>query len=231
MADSYYQFCPIAMASEILCTRWTIIVLRELAMGSTRFNELRRGIPRISPALLSKRLKELEAAGLILRSRAGNAPDLYEYHLTPSGFELVPIVKSIGEWGHKWIETEASLKNLDPKLLMWDIRRNIDPAPMPKKRSVVQIILSESGPARQNWWIIVEPDHETDLCAIDPGFEVDLYLSATSRALTEAWMGYKTIARLKEEDRFTFTGSKELEAAFIASLKLSMFAKVERMVA
>jgi DNA-binding HxlR family transcriptional regulator len=218
------------MASEILCTRWTMILLRELAMGSTRFNELRRGIPRMSPALLSKRLRELEAAGLISRSPAKGGSELHEYRLTPSGAELIPIVKAIGEWGHKWVETEASMKNLDPKLLMWDIRRNIDPAPMPKRRSVIQIILSD-GASKQNWWIIVEPDHETDLCSIDPGFEVDLYLSATLRALTEAWMGYKSIARLIDEKTLVFTGPKDLESAFIASLKLSMFAKIERMVA
>lgn len=227
----YYQFCPIAMASEILCTRWTMILLRELAMGSTRFNELRRGIPRMSPALLSKRLKELEAAGLITRSSAKGSRDLHEYRLTPSGAELVPIVKAVGEWGHKWVETEASLNNLDPKLLMWDIRRNIDPAPMPKQRCVIQIILSDGSSSRQNWWIIVEPGREADLCSVDPGFEVDLYLTATLRALTEAWMGYKSIARLMDEKKLVFTGTKDLQSAFIASLKLSIFAKVERMVA
>lgn len=228
---SYKQFCPVAMAAEIICTRWTLIVLREMAMGSTRFNELRRGVPRMSPALLSKRLKELEAAALISRTPAKNSADLYEYRLTPSGLELVPIVKSLGEWGHKWIETEASLKNAEPNLLMWDIRRNIDPAPMPKRRSIIQIIFTDLEALRRNWWIIVEPDHETDLCSKDPGFEVDLYLSTTLCALTEVWMGYKTIARLIDDKKLIFTGPKELEAAFIASLKLSLFAKVERMVA
>lgn len=228
---SYNQFCPVAMAAEILCTRWTLIVLRELMMGSTRFNELRRGITRMSPALLSKRLKELEAAGIIARTPVSGTPDVFEYRLTKAGRDLRPIVEAVGVWGHQWVETEASLKNLDPNLLMWDIRRNIDPAPMPRRKSTIQIIFTDMDAARKNWWLIVQPDHETDLCAIDPGFDVDLYLSATVRAMTEAWMGYKTIARLKDEKKFVFTGPKELEAAFIASLKLSSFAKVERMVA
>jgi DNA-binding HxlR family transcriptional regulator len=227
----YKQFCPVAMAAEVICTRWTLIVLREMAMGSTRFNELRRGVPRMSPALLSKRLKELEAAGLVARTPAKNSADLYEYHLTASGLELVPVVKAVGEWGHKWIETETSLRNAEPNLLMWDIRRNIDPAPMPKRRAIVQIIFNDLEAQRKNWWIIVEPDHETDLCSKDPGFEVDLYLSTTLRALTEAWMGFKTIPKLIDDKRLIFTGPKELETAFIASLKLSIFAKVERMVA
>lgn len=227
----YNQFCPVAMASEILCTRWTLIVLRELAVGSTRFNELRRGMPRMSPALLSKRLKELETAGVISRTAVHGSPDIAEYRLTQAGRDLRPIIEAVGTWGQKWIETEASLRNLDPDLLMWDIRRNIDPAPMPQQRSVIQIIFNDLDAARKNWWLVVEPDHDIDLCKIDPGFDVDLYLSATLRTLTEAWMGYKTIANLKEEQNLVFTGPKSLEAAFIASLKLSFFAKVDRLVA
>lgn len=227
----YNQFCPVAMASEILCTRWTLIVLRELAMGSTRFNELRRGMPRMSPALLSKRLKELETAGIVSRTAVRGSPDIAEYRLTEAGRDLRPIIEAVGIWGQKWIETEASLRNLDPDLLMWDIRRNIDPAPMPRRRNVIQIILGDLAAARRNWWLIAEPGRDTDLCTIDPGFDVDLYLSTTLRTLTEAWMGYRTIADLREENSLVFTGPNDLEAAFITSLKLSLFAKVERLVA
>src|SRR5689334_7780090 len=98
---SYKQFCPVAMAAEVLCTRWTIVVLREMVAGSTRFNDLRRGLPRMSPALLSQRLKELEQAGIIER-RKGHEGNLYEYHLTRSGKELEPIVQAFGVWGQRW---------------------------------------------------------------------------------------------------------------------------------
>src|SRR3954470_21780924 len=99
---SYRQFCPVAMAAEVLCNRWTVVLLRELLAGSTRFNELRRGVPRMSPALLSQRLKELEAAGVLARKPAGvGAP---EYHLTQSGRELRPLVEAFGIWGQRWIE-------------------------------------------------------------------------------------------------------------------------------
>src|SRR5437868_11686847 len=104
---SYGQFCPVAMAAEVLCTRWTVVVLREMVAGSTRFNDLRRGVPRMSPALLSQRLKELEHAGVIER-RKGNAGNLYEYHLTRSGRELEPLVQAFGVWGQRWIESELS---------------------------------------------------------------------------------------------------------------------------
>ncbi len=122
----YNQFCPVAMAAEILGSRWTLVLLRELLAGSTRFNELRRGVPRMSPALLSKRLKDLEAAGIVTRSRVAGEPDLLEYCLTDAGRDLKPVIESVGIWGQRWVDSEASLENLDPNLLMWDMRRNID---------------------------------------------------------------------------------------------------------
>ncbi len=154
---SYNQFCPVAMAAEILCTRWTLVLLRELAAGSTRFNDLRRGLPRMSPALLSKRLKDLERAGLLVRAKVPGETDVFEYRLTAAGEELKPVVEAVGVWGHRWIESEASLKNLDINLLMWDIRRNIDAEPMPSHRSTIQFIFADQPEARRNWWLLVEP--------------------------------------------------------------------------
>src|SRR5437660_547309 len=106
---SYQQFCPVAMAAEILCPRWTVVVLRELVAGSTRFNELRRGVPRMSPALLSKRLKDLEAAGVVARSQIQRDPELYEYTLTAAGKDLAQVVEAVGAWGQKWVATQSSL--------------------------------------------------------------------------------------------------------------------------
>src|ERR1700750_2191973 len=110
---SYWQFCPVAMAAEILCTRWTIVVLREMFAGSTRFNELRRGVPRLSPALPSARLQELEAAGILTRGASSADPAVFEYQLTESGRELRPLVEAFGIWGQRRIETELSLQHLD----------------------------------------------------------------------------------------------------------------------
>ena len=139
---SYKQFCPVAMAAEILCTRWTVVLLRELVAGSTRFNDLRRGVPRMSPALLSQRLKDLEADGIVCRTPSPTEPGVFEYHLTKAGRELEPLVEAFGVWGQRWVETELSLQHLDVSLLMWDMRRNLDPTPMPKRRSVIQFLLS-----------------------------------------------------------------------------------------
>src|ERR1700755_119337 len=127
---SYRQFCPVAMAAEILCTRWTIVLLRELMAGSTRFNELRRGVPRMSPALLSRRLKELEESGIVARAPA-SASGVFEYHLTEAGHELKPLVEAFGIWGQRRIESRLSLQNLDSDLLMWDMRRSLNVSPLP----------------------------------------------------------------------------------------------------
>jgi DNA-binding HxlR family transcriptional regulator len=232
MTDTgYKQFCPVAMAAEILCTRWTLVLLRELLAGSTRFNDLRRGVPRMSPALLSKRLKDLEAAGILMRARVTGEPDLLEYRLTEAGQDLGPVIESVGMWGQRWVETGASLEHLDPTLLMWDIRRNIDPAPMPRRRSTIQVMFPELPNAHRNWWLVVEPGQEVDLCSLNPGFEVDLYLSTDLRTLTEIWMGYITIARAKEHGRIMITGDRQLEADLGQWLKLSPFAKVRKLVA
>ena len=228
---SYNQFCPVAMAAEVLCTRWTLVLLRELVAGSTRFNELRRGVPRMSPALLSKRLKDLEAAGVVSRSQVNGEPGVFDYRLTEAGRDLRPVIELVGAWGQRWIETEASLKNLDPNLLMWDIRRNIDTSPMPRARSTIQFIFRDLQEVRRNWWLIVQPGQDVDLCSVDPGFDVDLYLSTDLRTMTEVWMGYVTIVRAKDEGKLNITGSKKLAADVSNWLSLSRFAKVDKLVA
>ena len=228
---SYRQFCPVAMAAEILGARWTLILLRELVVGSTRFNELRRGLPRMSPALLSKRLKELETAKVVRRVPVKGEPGTFEYQLTEAGWELKPLIEAIGSWGQRWVDLEASLQNLDVDLLLWDMRRNIDPRPMPRKRCVIEIILNDLPVARRNWWLVVEPRKEVDLCSVDPGFEVDLYLSTDLRTLTEIWMGYISLARARDQGKLLVTGSRELERAMGSWLTLSAFARVEKRVA
>ena len=226
--SSYNQFCPVAMAAEILGARWTLVLLRELVVGSTRFNDLRRGVPRMSPALLSKRLKDLETAGIVTRSPVVGERGAFEYRLTEAGRELKPVIEAIGCWGQRWIDIEASLEKLDPNLLMWDMRRSIDPKPMPPCRNTIQVIFTDLPQTRRNWWLVVEPGQEVDLCSVDPGFDVDLYLSTDLRTMTEIWMGYTAIARAKEQGRLLITGNRQLEADLGSWMCLSQFAKVEK---
>ena len=226
---SYKQFCPVAMAAEILCPRWTIVLLRELVAGSTRFNDFRRGIPRMSPALLSQRLKELEAAQIIRRTPSPTEPGVFEYHLTASGRELEPLVEAFGIWGQRWVETKPSLQNLDVSLLMWDMRRSLDPTPMPKRRSVIQFQYPELPAKERSWWLLVEPNAGVDLCSIDPGFDVDLYVSTDLRTMTAIWMGWDSVRNALSAQRMILTGDRKLAADMQTWLGLSRFAKERKL--
>ena len=226
---SYRQFCPVAMAAEILCTRWTIVLLREFMAGSTRFNELRRGVPRMSPALLSQRLKELESAGIIARTASASDPGVLEYQLTASGRELMPIVQAFGVWGQRRIEADLSLQHLDVQLLMWDMRRNLNPKPMPARQSVVQFVYPELTPAQRSWWLLVDPKTGVDLCSIDPGFDVDLYVSVDLRTMTAIWMGLDTVRAAIANRRMILTGSRQLSSAMQTWLGLSPFAREHKL--
>lgn len=226
---SYRQFCPVAMAAEVLCTRWTIVLLREFMAGSTRFNELRRGLPRMSPALLSQRLKELEEAGIVTRTAVSGDRHASEYRLTESGRELIPIVEAFGMWGQRRIEAKLSLQHLDVELLMWDMRRNLNTDPMPRQRSVIQFVYPELKSNRRSWWLIVDPAEGVDLCAIDPGFDVDLYVSADLRTMTAIWMGLDTVRAAIASKRMVLTGNTRLASAMQTWLGLSPFAKEHKL--
>jgi DNA-binding HxlR family transcriptional regulator len=229
--QTYHQFCPVAMAAEVLCTRWTVVLLRELIAGTTRFNELRRGLPRISPALLSQRLKELEAVGVIERIPIEREPGAFEYLLTPAGRDLGPLIEGFGRWGQRWISSDMSLQKLDAGLLMWDMRRNLRIDPAPPSRRVVQVKFPDAPAKDRQWWLVATPDGCVDLCKIDPGFDVDLYVNAELKALTSIWMGLMPFAQAVHDERVLLTGDREIARAFPSWLALSPFAPEPRMVA
>ncbi|HEX9392294.1 MAG TPA: helix-turn-helix domain-containing protein [Usitatibacteraceae bacterium] len=221
----YKQFCPLAMASEVLCTRWTPILIREFIAGSTRFGDLRRGVPKMSPSLLSKRLKELEGAGVIERKRLPSERGVYEYHLTGAGRDLGAVIEKLGQWGQKWVRPAASLKNLDPSLLMWDMRRNLNPTPLPKKRTVIQFQYADLPSSKSHWWLVVEPEGDVDLCWYDPGFEINLYVTTDLRTMTSIWMGLTSVE--KERDKMALSGPRSIINSMQTWLGLSPFAVVQ----
>lgn len=220
---SYGQFCPVAMAAEIVCSRWTALVLRELLCGTTRFNDLRRGVPLMSPSLLSKRLKELEAAGVIATVPTGQAGAV-EYRLTEAGEDLRPVVMSLGFWGQRWVDSSLSLKNLDPSLLMWDMRRNLDPKPLPPRRCTINFLYPELASAKRSWWLVIDGG-QVDLCSVNPGFEVDLYVRSSLRSMTAVWMGMSTVAKEMDAGQIELIGDKGLAQSMQRWLGLSPFAK------
>lgn len=225
---SYRQFCPVAMASELLCTRWTMVLLRELLAGSSRFNELRRGLPRMSPALLSQRLKELEEGGIVERRPVERESGTFAYHLTEAGMELRPLVEAFGCWGQRWVSSDLSLEQLDAGLLMWDMRRNLQIDELPAERRVIQFQFPDAPARDRGWWLIVAPDTPIDLCSIDPGFEVDLYVSSPLRTMTAIWMGLDRVQDARERGDLLLTGEPGLASTMQKWLKLSPFAGLER---
>ena len=227
MADwGYGQFCPVAMASEVLGTRWTILVVRELLCGSHRFNDLRRGLPHISPALLSKRLRELEELGVVKRHLD---PDtgMPQYKLTEAGEELRPVIMAMGAWGQRWLEAQLSMKNLDPSLLMWDMRRNLNPDPLPSRRVTIQFLYQDVTPGRAKWWVVIDKSGEdgvVDLCKKAPGYDVDLYVVSDLRSMTAIWMGLMTVQEALDAGKLQLTGSRQLQSSMQTWLGLSVFA-------
>ena len=222
-SQSYGQFCPVAMASEILASRWTLVLLGEMQSGSTRFNEIKRGVPRMSPALLSKRLKELEGHGVVRRVEAAHGT---EYRLTEAGHDLKPVIHALGEWSMRWVDHQCALGNLDAQLLMWNMRRKIDPNPLPLRRVVVEFTYPELAKDKRHYWLIVSPSTGADLCSIDPGFDVDLYVTADLKAMTSAWMGMSKMTDEIAAGRITLTGDPDLVRTLSGWMKLSSFATV-----
>ncbi|HYD96141.1 MAG TPA: winged helix-turn-helix transcriptional regulator [Noviherbaspirillum sp.] len=185
MDDSYGQFCTVARGAEALCERWTPLVLRELLCGSKRFNDIHRGVPRMSTSLLAQRLRHLEEIGVVRRHAAGK---VWEYSLTESGQELGPIIMALGNWGARWMNSRFRDDELDPALLMWDIRRSVRLAMFPSDPVVIQFDLHDARVAEKSWWLVVEQG-TVDLCRTDPGRQPAVIVTSTVRALTEIWTG------------------------------------------
>ena len=221
----YGQFCPVSMASEILCSRWTTLVLRELLAGSTRFSDLRRGLTKMSPTLLSKRLKELQRAGIVTASRKPNGS--VDYRLSESGEELRPLIMGLGNWAQRWVESRITLKNLDPSLLMWDVRRCLNVKLLPDRRCTIQFLYRELPPSRQSWWLVVDGG-AVDVCDFDPGHELDLLVKSSLRSMTAIWMGLTTIKQEAESGDLEIEGDPSLARSMQQWLGLSSFAPLPR---
>ncbi len=222
--DSYISFCPTAKVCEILEPRWTLLILCEMWSGSTHFNDIRRGVPAISPTLLSKRLKELERHGMLSRVEDGTGSG-YTYHLTRIARELEPIVEQLGDWVHRNIDTEVRLERLDARVLMWNMRRKVNTAVLPRtRRCVIQFIYPELPEAERNYWLIARPGFPIDMCMIDPGHDVDLYVTAELRAMTAAWMGLSTLQGEMNKGKIDLVGDVTLVSSIGDWMVRSRFA-------
>ncbi|MDH5446579.1 MAG: winged helix-turn-helix transcriptional regulator [Gammaproteobacteria bacterium] len=217
----YGQFCPIAKASEVIGEKWTILIIRELLIGATRFNELQRALSLISPTLLSKRLDSLELDGLIVKKKIQGQKG-YEYFPTQSCHELMPTILSIGEWGMKWTISNLTHKDYDVELLMLYLMRSIQPQNLPGNNTVIRFKFTnvETFP---EWWILVDKDN-VDFCTHDPGKDVDIYFTSTIETLTEIWMGRGSYKKAVREGDLKLVGDTNLTNNVTSWMANSVFA-------
>jgi DNA-binding HxlR family transcriptional regulator len=211
------QFCPVAKTSELLCERWMPLIVRELLCGSRRFGEIQRGVPLISPALLSKRLRQLEATGVVERTPTGHGAD---YVPTAACWELYPIIEAMGVWGQRWARSRYTPDELDPGLLMWDMRRMLQPAGLAPARTVVEFRFRGAPTGKSTYWLVVDgrsPDTAApgiDLCLVDPGYTVNLRVRADLRSLTQVWMGDVSMLTAISSGAITLDGPRPLVRRF-----------------
>jgi DNA-binding HxlR family transcriptional regulator len=217
----YGQFCTVARGAEVFGERWTPLVVRELMCGSTRFNDIRRGVPRMSPSLLSKRLRKLEEIGVVRRTQSGKSA---EYRLTAAGEELRPIVLALGHWGARWIGSRLRRDQLDAGFLMWDIRRfaRVDAFPR-ERRVVIHFRFSGARSGERLWWLVVE-NGSADLCRDDPGQELTLVVDCSVLALTQVWSGDREPAEVVRSREVRVSGAARDAKALWNWLGSSAFA-------
>ena len=219
----YGQFCPIAKATEIIGEKWTLLVVRELLMGGTRFSELQRGLSMISPTMLSKRLYTLEQHGLVMKKKIINQKG-YEYFPTKSCSELLPIIKTLGDWGMRWARSNLTEKDYDVELLMLYLKRSINPENLIGNETVIRFKFTDIKDY-PNWWMVVQ-GNEVDLCVNDPGKEIDVYFTTTVKIMADIWMGDTTYKKAIASGELKLVGPKALTKDVNNWMEISVFADI-----
>jgi len=219
----YGQFCPVAKATELLGERWTPLIIRELLSDDQSFNSLRKGVPLMSPSLLSSRLKMLETAGVINREKTERG---VLYSLTDGGEELRPIIEQLGVWGQRWARSDMSKKDLDPSLLMWDMHRNIVTSYFDGERKVLRFEYVDYPSKMRLWWLVVTGD-VVDICLKDPGHEVDLLVQARLKTMTQIWLGDLSVSKAKREKLMRVSGNSVLNKSMASWLGCSPLAGIK----
>jgi DNA-binding HxlR family transcriptional regulator len=221
--SDYGQFCPVAKATELLGEKWMILILRELLLGTHRYNQFQRALSRISPSLLIKRLKQLESAGIVVRKTQQGRKG-YEYFLTPAGKELAPIVEHLAIWGMRWAQGQLDEDELDVEFLMWDIQRRLQTEMLPDGETILCFIFSDLTRFK-NWWLVVRND-EVDLCTESQGKDVDLYITTTLPGLVEIWKGDIEIKKALGKELIKTQGNTQLAKTLPDWLGICLYADI-----
>jgi DNA-binding HxlR family transcriptional regulator len=220
----YGSFCPVALGSEVLADRWTPLILRELLLGNTRFNDIARGLPGISRSLLVQRLRHLERKGVIelWPSPTGRGN---EYHLTPAGKDLEAVVESLGRWAVQWLYDDLDPHDVDPINLTWWMHRRIDTTQLPPTRVVIEF--NHTAPERQLIWMVLDRG-EASVCVQHPGFEPDVVVTTTTPALAEVFAGFTTWSAALAAGTITVAGPPKLVRAIPRWFLWSVFVDITR---
>lgn len=220
----YGQFCPVAKAADIIGERWTVLILRELFLGTTRYNDLQRGLSRVSPTLLSKRLKTLEEKGLVVRKRPPGQRS-HEYYLTACGRELEPLIEHLAVWGMRWARGQLSDHELDVEFLMRDLQRRLQTERLPDGETVLCFTFNELDQFN-SWWMVVN-GADVDLCTENPGKDVDLYINTSVRELVGVWRGDLDIKKALRDKLIRTHGNKHLAQTMPDWLGICLYADIK----
>lgn len=217
----YGRFCPVSLASDVLADRWTPLIVRELVLGNVRFNDIARGMPGISRTLLVQRLRHLERKGVVelWPSPTGRGS---EYHLTPAGKDLLPVIEAMGRWAVEWLYDDLRPQEVDPVTLTWWMHRRIDTDQLPAARVVIEF--DYTGPERQRIWMVLDRG-EASVCLQHPGFDPDIVVATTTGAMAEVFQGFDTWPRAIANESITLTGPTALVRAFPRWFLWSPFAE------
>ncbi|MGD9704131.1 MAG: winged helix-turn-helix transcriptional regulator [Acidimicrobiia bacterium] len=210
MSREYRQYCPVSLGSEVLADRWTPLILREMVLGSTRFNDIERGLPGISRTLLAQRLRHLERKGVLQRhpARAGRGS---EYHLTPAGRDLEPVIMALGEWAVRWLLTEPEPTEIDPLGLTWWMHLRVDTDKLPDRRVVVEF--DYRGVNATVVWLVLDRG-EPSVCVKHPGFDSDVVVTTEPAAFMRVFSGIDSLADARRDGTVVIDGPPALTRAF-----------------
>ncbi|NND72548.1 MAG: helix-turn-helix transcriptional regulator [Rhodothermales bacterium] len=227
MSKSYGQYCPLALSAELLCERWTLLVLSRVIEGCSTFSEIHRGVPRISPTMLTKRLSELEHSELVEKRQSPDGRSI-RYSPTAAAMDLEQIINDLAIWGQRWAR-DMTLEDLDPAFLAWSMHLAMNVEQMPSERVVIEFRLSSEVTEEIEYFWIVHEHGNIEMCMKHPGFETDLSVASDLRLFVEAWRGFRNLRDEIGKGSITLDGPRAYREAFPNWLKLSMFSPYKRL--